>query len=133
MTKEIEGLFLQLSRFGIDRTPMTNIPESVDWKNMFTIAESQKRLSGIVMDAMEQIPQEYRPEKKELLQASRDRFTIRGCVRSVDGRGRHRGPSGLEAHAQAAGVQGGSGLSERRFRGCFQSGHVPACGAVCER
>lgn len=62
-----EEFLLQLVRVGIDRTPLTHIPESVDWRRVFTLADSQG-VSGVVMDAMDLIPLEQRPEKKTLLQ-----------------------------------------------------------------
>ena len=37
----------------------------------------------------------------------------------------------MEAHAQAAGVQGRSGIPERCLRGGLQSGHVPAISGPC--
>lgn len=63
---KIEDFFLQLVRLGIGQSPLPAYPESIDWKGITTLAESQG-LSAIILDGMERIPVELKPEKKDLL------------------------------------------------------------------
>ncbi|MBR5174333.1 MAG: nucleotidyltransferase family protein [Bacteroidales bacterium] len=70
MKKELFDLFLSLVRLGIDRTDSIEIPQlsAAQWQSIENIA-NEHGLLGVMLDGVEKLPHEFRPEKKAVIQS----------------------------------------------------------------
>ena len=73
-----EEVFIRLVRLGIGVHQSIQLPASINWNRLYSIAESQG-LSAIVLDGLGLLPLEQRPAKKDLLQ-------LIGCVLQAEER-----------------------------------------------
>lgn len=67
MNTELKELFLNLVRLGIGAEAEVVVPEGVDWLALQTLAEKQG-LSAVVLDGIDKISPEHRPQKKDINQ-----------------------------------------------------------------
>lgn len=66
MVTALQESFLKLVRLGIGSSSDASSPENVDWKALKALA-SQQGLLGVIMDGIECLHSEQRPQKNELL------------------------------------------------------------------
>ena len=73
MSTELKDVFLQLVRLGIGCEAGASLPVSVplsveDWQALEDLA-NEHGLLGVMLDGMETLPRELRPEKKAIIQS----------------------------------------------------------------
>ena len=70
MSTDSHELFLRLVRLGIGRTDDMDIPQLsvADWQVLETLANEQGLL-GVMLDGVEKLPREQRPEKRAIIQS----------------------------------------------------------------
>lgn len=66
MVTDFHESFLSFVRLGIG-LPLQEIPEAVDWNSLRELAEKHG-LAAVVLDGIDKIPLERRPQKKDILQ-----------------------------------------------------------------
>lgn len=66
----MKGVFLRLVQLGIGRNDNIDIPQLsvTDWQSLESIANEQGLL-GVMLDGVEKLPRELRPEKRAILQS----------------------------------------------------------------
>ena len=72
MYSELNQTFLEMVRLGVgndspSRVILNRLPKEIDWSAMKALAE-QQRLSAIIVDGVDKLPEELRPPKPMLLQ-----------------------------------------------------------------
>ena len=67
MNKELEESFISLVRLGIGTSEVIPTIDSVEWQAMDDLANEQGLL-GVILDGVEKLPRELRPERKAILQ-----------------------------------------------------------------